>query len=448
MPALSGSDKAYQYALSGACRSGATRSDYYRPVGQVSIGGVVRSNMVDKSSLRIIDTMTSQANTCRLECFDFVPLRGQEIIVSLGSLSNRIFAGHIINVSQTAPHRYQRVRFVVDCVDYTWLLDSRRITGKRYTGETVTNIVNGLMNDFAPSGFTTGNVETGLGAVDFTTNHAETLMQALVRLMKMASKSGRKGGYCKVDYNKGLHAFVTPESTTNPSALRDGGLTFWDLNYEVDLSQVRTRTYALGGTTQTTSPVPSGATAVPVEDTKLFAGGTYALTFGNQVTYTGTSPVSGPGWLTGVTSFAYAVPQGESVRVLAIGVNSNAAQSIAAIIGSGNGLIDHVIEDERLSASGAQSRADGDVGLFFEPEERLSYYTRDKFAFSGKTLSASLTAPTTIAAQLVLQQVEISDISLGGGTRFPIRRVEAAKTFRDGYDLLAAADQLSAGGAT
>lgn len=445
MPALSGSDKAYQFALSGVCRSGASRSDYYRPVGQVSIGGTLRSGMVDRNRLKIIDTMTAQANTCRFECFDFTPLRGQEVIVSIGTLSNRLFAGHIINVSQSAPHAGQRVRFAVDCVDYTWLLDARRITGKRYIGESVTNIVNDLMTSFAPSGFTTGNVEASMDAVDFTANHAETLMQALARLMKMATKSGRKGGYCKVDYNKGLHAFVTPETTNNPTALTPTNTAFWDLQYAIDISQVRTRTYALGATTQTTSTVPSGATAVPVEDTRQFVGGSYALAFGNQISYAGTSPTSGPGWLTGVTSFAYAVPQGESIRLLAIGVNSTAAQSMAAILG-GDGLIDHVIEDERLGASGAQSRADADVGLYFAPEERVGYTTRDKFAFAGKTLPVSLTAPTTIAAELVVQQVEISDISLGNGLRFPVRRVDAAKTFRDGFELLAVADQLSTEG--
>src|SRR5688572_16873411 len=87
MPGFSGAVQATTgtYAISGLCRSNYTRSDYYPPVGQVRVSGTLRSTMIDKHTLTIIDTLTSQANTCSFECFDFTPLRGQEVIVSLGT---------------------------------------------------------------------------------------------------------------------------------------------------------------------------------------------------------------------------------------------------------------------------------------------------------------------------------------------------------------------------
>jgi hypothetical protein len=448
VPALSGSQKAYQFAISAACRSGATRSDYYVPYARITIGGTVRSPMIDNSSFRISDSLNAQPNTCRFECVGFTPIRGQEVIVTLGTSSNRIFAGHILTVTPKTANSAQRVRWSVDCVDYTWLLEARRISGRRYTAATPATILADLMT-FAPTGFTSTAIETGLDNIaDFTTNHAETLMQAIVRLMKMASKGAVKGGYAYVDYLKNLHAFVTPESTNNPSAWRSTGTRFWDLSYSVDLSQVRTRTFVLGGTTQTTSSTPNTSGAVPVADTRKFnAAGGYALTYGNQLRYTATSPASGPGWLTGVTSFAYSIPQGESVRVLAIGVNSTAARSISFFLGTGDGLLDHVIEDERFSDAGAQNRADADVTLFGVPEETVTGTTRDKFAVSGKTLPVSLTIPTTVSVALVVQSVEISDIGIGRTPRFPIRRLTAGTLYKDVFEILSGADQANTEGA-
>lgn len=437
-----------QYAISGLCRSGATRSDYYIPFGKVTIGGITRSGMIDQSTFRISTSLNAQPNTCRFDCVGFAPVRGQEVIVTLGTASNRLFAGHVLSVTPKAANKHQRARWSVDCVDYTWLLESRRITGRHYTNSTPAAILADLMT-FAPAEFTATAIETGLDNVaDFTTNHAETLMQAIVRLMKMVSKGSLKGGYAYVDYSKNLHAFVTPESSNNPTPWVASGTRFWDVSYTSDLSQVRTRTFVLGGTTQATSPTPNGATDVPVADTRKFnSAGGYALSFGNQLRYAGTSPTAGPGWLTGVTSFAYSIPQGESVRVLAIGINSTCARSMAAILGTGDGLIDHVIEDERYSDSGAQNRADADVALFGTPEETISGRTRDKFATTGKTLAVSLTVPTTIATTLVVQSAEISDVGLGAIPRFPRRRVTAGRIYKDVFEILSGADQGNSEGA-
>lgn len=445
--------QAYQYAISGLCRSGATRSDYYNPIGQVQIAGTLRSRTVDKTTLRINDYLHALPNTATFECVDFMPTRGQEVIISLGTITNRIFAGHIVNVAQQSANRHQRIRYRVDCVDYTWLLETRRITGVRFTNESATNIVTSLMGSFAPPGFNTANVEASLDPVDFTANHGETLMQAINRLMKMASIGSRKGGYAYVDYNKGLHAFVTPETGNNPSAITDTATSYWALQYREDFSQTRSRTYVMGAVTQTRSAVPSGSASVPVEETSFFgSSGGRALSFGNELVYTAVSPSSGPGWLTGVTSFAYTIPQGESVRVMAVAVNSNAARSIQAWLGGSSvttGLVDHVIADERLSDAGARDRADADIALNSEPESGLVLVSRDKFMRSGKTLAVSLTVPTTIAKQYVLQSVEITDVSVGqANPAFPRRRIDAATTAYDLNRLLQTADRLSTEGSS
>jgi hypothetical protein len=445
-PSTPAVDQVINYAICGLCRSGATRSDYYRPSAQIRINGTSRSSKIDKRTFQIVDVLNASPNTCTFECFGFAPARGQEVVVTLGTLQNRIFAGHILTIEQMAPNLNQRVRYRVSCIDYTWLLETRRITGVRYINESPSTIIADLITRFAPSGFNVSNVEASLDPIDFTANHAETLMQAIGRLMKMSSKGSYVGGYCYVDYNKGLHAFVTPEADGNPRTIGAANFSYWNFNYTVDLSQTRTRTYVLGGTTQSTSTVPNTATAVPVEDTRFFSStGGYALSYGNQLVYTATSPASGPGWITGVTSFAYAIPQGESVRVMAVRVNSAAATSMAVILGTGDGLVDHIVDDERLSDGGARDRGDADLGIFEEPSAAVTFESRDKFLRSGKTLTVSLTAPATISGTFIVQEVVITDLDLGNGTTFPKRQAHAATAYQDAFKWLQTTDQLGEG---
>lgn len=439
-----------QYAIANVARCANTRSDYYPPSGRVSIGGTLRSGLVDKKGLRIVQSNDGNQNTCAFECFDFTPLRGQEVLVTLGTTANRLFGGHILNISQTAPHKNQRVRFRVSCVDYSWLLGMKRITGRRWVNVSMSNIIEELIADFAPSGFTTTKVEVGLDQTDFTANHAETLLQALRRGMKQASVGNgtTKGGFFYIDEYKVVHAYVTPESDGNPLVLNYVDFPVLKIAYEADISQTRTRTYVLGGITQTTSPVPVGSSLVPVADTALFhaTSPAQALAFGNQMNYFGTSPTSGAGYLTSVTAVSYAIPQGENVRVMAARVNSSAAQSLAVIIGTSDGLIDHVIDDARLSDQGARDKGDSDLALFAMPETALHFDTRTKFLRAGKTMAASITAPATFTSSLIVQRVTIADIDLGGGASlFPKRSVDAfaggSAASRDTFRILETADR-------
>jgi hypothetical protein len=428
------------YSISGTFRAAMSRSDYYRPYAQIAIAGTRRSTMVDKRTVRVVQSNDGQANTATFECFDFVPTRGQEVAISVGTAANRIFAGHILHVSQSAPHANQRVRYHVSCVDYHWLLETRRITGRVYQNTSASQIIDDLML-LAPSGFSTNNVQASMPSVDFTANHAETVLQAIRRLMKMV------GGYVYVDYLKDVHAFITPETDANPLVVNGSDFDIWDVTYSEDLSQARTRVFVLGGTTQTTSPVPITATAIPVDDTTLFgASGGSALAFGNEITYGATSPTSGVGWLASITGLNYAIPQGESVRVLATQVNSNAASSMAVWLGT-EGLIDHVIEDARLSDAGARERAEGDLTLFNAPDAVLQFTTRAKFLRSGKTIVASMSAPAAISGTFLVSHVTIRDLDPGGnGMIFPVREVSAGSASRDVYDLLTLTDRLTTEG--
>src|SRR4029453_18439327 len=81
------------------------------------------------------------------------PLKGTEITINDAASGAPYFAGHITAVRTVYEGRAQNVAFECDCLDYTWLLNSRKVT-IRYTATTVSAILGSLVTTFAPAGFT------------------------------------------------------------------------------------------------------------------------------------------------------------------------------------------------------------------------------------------------------------------------------------------------------
>src|SRR3954471_21880998 len=133
---ITGSQQAYEYALSNVGRSGAIRSNYTSGHACVSIAGVqygagraTASEKVLADSLTITETSDVTPSTCQFTVKGFIPTNGQEVIITIGSQNNddREFAGHIL-----APtYGYERTAIngehVVSAIDYSWLLTRTKI---------------------------------------------------------------------------------------------------------------------------------------------------------------------------------------------------------------------------------------------------------------------------------------------------------------------------------
>lgn len=358
---------------------------------------------------------------------------GNEIIIGLGNLTNRIFAGHILNLREVARYRRNQKRptVAVDCIDYSWQLDWKRVTGKGWTNTSVGTIVGDIISAFAPA-FTV-RTEAGLTSVDFQSNHDERVSEAISRVMKMI------GGYWYVDYDRVVHVFVNPETDGNAVALDNSNTRFWDFEYAEDLSQVRSRTRVTGRASTTTATAAVGATSLAVDDTRFFSStGGYALVGANQITYTGKSVSEGPGNLTGIPSggagsILISIGQGESVRVLGIQSSASGAATLTALIGTGDGYLEHSIEDGQLGDSAANQAATGDLALNSTFDKRITYKTRDIFTRSGKLISVDMTNSMTsrhITGSYKVQRVVIRDIEVTR-YRYPIREVEAGANRQD-----------------
>ena len=205
------------------------------------------------------------------------------------------------------------------------------------------------------------------------------------------------------------------------------------------------------GLQQPQGQVPAGATTLPVSGTAAFspAGGYAIVGNGEQVIrYTGVSPTAltglpatGPGaltstvaynasvtvapTLTGVTGITRGVIDGQEVHLLVVRDDPDAQASLAAIEG-GDGVIEHYLQDRRLSASSATTTADAELALFKQPEIRVHYTTRDPRTQTGKTIAIALPPPTSLSGEFLIQRVQLSRFDVPGLP--PLRTVEASST--------------------
>lgn len=192
--------------------------------------------------------------------------------------------------------------------------------------------------------------------------------------------------------------------------------------------------------------VNAGSTSIPVTSVAPFlAGGGWATIGSQYIRYTGTTstavtgvPASGTGALlstvkygvsilaapiltgvpaSGAGSVLYAIKQGDVINVL--------AQKDDAAAQATYGVIEHLIQDQRLSLASAATRAQADLDLFKAPIVTIRYKTRDVKTKTGKTVTVDLGAPTNVSGTFKVQRVQIEDFERAPGT-LPLRVVDAS----------------------
>ena len=275
--AITGSQKALMYALSGVMRSGASRSGYVSSQSFISIGGtpMIPPTGTDPStrvgiildSLTITDSLDEVPNRCTFRVLNNVPMTGQEIIITLGSINNgeRLFAGHLVTVDEVLGGKPTQIRADVSCVDYTWQLGFPKVT-KRYTSQSATAIAKDLIATYAAvNGFTSAGVVADLPSLDEITYTNEDLTDALTRLAR------RIGGYWYVDYHRDLHFFLEDtRPRPHPIVVWHPTLAIEGFSHVADRSQTLTRVYVEGRGSRLLSDVAIGDTRVPLDAVNMF----------------------------------------------------------------------------------------------------------------------------------------------------------------------------------
>jgi hypothetical protein len=298
------------YALSNVARAGATRSGYTSPATFITIDGVHygtgRSGTpgVLAESLTIQDQLNETPNTATMTVVGFVPVDGQEVIVTVGSKNNarREFAGHILSSRlfyQETPRNYQ---VALNLIDYQWGLDVKKVRA-RFTATTVSAIAASLMATYAPNTYTLIVYADIAGAkIDEITFTEQDLTQCLTQLVK------RVGGAWYCDYQRAVRLFFTDTTGTPPTLINAVHPTLMDFEKTLDLSQTISRQYVEGGGSTAAADVVVGETLLPVVAPEWYEPTGGVVVSGPQrITYTGVA-TGGTGGLVGPGASPSAAP--------------------------------------------------------------------------------------------------------------------------------------------
>lgn len=180
--------------------------------------------------------------------------------------------------------------------------------------------------------------------------------------------------------------------------------------------------------TSTVGPL-AGDTTIPSQDIAAHAsGGGWVIVAGQIVRHTGTSgstltgvPASGIGaltasvpygtplinapHLTGVTGILYAINKGDEVNVW-VTRNDTAAQTFMTSAVGGDGIHEaDPIQDRRMSETEIIARCDAKLEELSTPLVTVRYLTRDITTQSGRDVTITLSAPTSISGTFRIQSV-------------------------------------------
>jgi len=201
------------------------------------------------NTLRVTDHINQQVDTATFRTTE-KPTVGKEVIITQDG--DIIFGGVIVAV-QTSTRSLKNM-YDVECKDFTHYLD-RRLVNKRYTDETINDIIADLLSEYAPE-FTDNNVNCDLELDTITFNRipVSDCIQQLAELV---------GFSWYVDYEKDVHFFAENAEPAPFNLSESGGNHVWDsLIVTEDISQIRNQVYVIGGreeiATRTESYVADG----------------------------------------------------------------------------------------------------------------------------------------------------------------------------------------------
>jgi hypothetical protein len=301
-PVLQGA-KVPLYALSNVARSGATRSNYVGSQAFINIGGIDFGSGalgdgvgILAESLTKADAINNTPVTLQFTARGWVPVEGSDVVVTLGSKNNqrREFGGTILSTR----HRYvgdkpvaANMLYDVSCIDYTWALDNRKVSGN-YTNASVAAIAASLLT-FAPGYALRVEPDIGAEILDQITFTEQALSSAFVQLAK------RVGGDFLCDFAKVVHLFYENTALTPPTIVNAVHPSLATIAFTRDLSQVATRVLGNFGGSNALEAVAPGDVWIPVQTAAWYLPTGGVVLVGQQrVTYGGLQ-VGGGGSLVG-----------------------------------------------------------------------------------------------------------------------------------------------------
>jgi len=221
-------------------------------------------------SMTIQDRVYDEPNTCALTLYGAAPSVGTPIEVWVNSNAPvLLFNGELQTVEKTYKGRPTTVVHPVTAIDDTARANRRRPL-MPFVNISATTVAQTLITTFAPS-FSPAGVQLGLPPVTITFDGSEGGMKGcLTALAKLI------GAYWFFELNT-LYFFTTPPGGA-PDPIDDTPNRFLHdpaITWAIDKSQVRTRVYGKGASTQIATTIAAATDLVPVREATMFnpAGG-------------------------------------------------------------------------------------------------------------------------------------------------------------------------------
>lgn len=252
------------YAIAGMARSGAVRAGWWPHDRwlKLIIGGQNMLSNLWLGTLTVNAQINRRQDTCSFQTFDYCPPRNSEIIVSADSDARRVFGGTVqTTYSQVGPKDKHNI-YVVDCIDYTRLLDAapNGLITTRYQNVPGDYAIRDILTKWCP-GFSARGVPVGLPFIDDEIMVNETPVNAIDRIVTAIKSSGNWVWY--VDYYKAIHVIIL--ETNKAASVEPGRFHYSNFVVNRDGSQQRNRFYGLGGGGNTQADYPVGTTVFTVD---------------------------------------------------------------------------------------------------------------------------------------------------------------------------------------
>jgi len=206
----------------------------------LEINSVDRTDLIERESIKKSDYLNERVNTLRFRTLKygsrgFTPEINQTVEMTIDAVKE--FGGIITSVDKSIRDGGV-IRYNVNCIDYTQLLN-RRIVLERYEDKTVAEIITAVIDKYATD-FTYTNVNCDV-LFDTMAFNRTTVSACLDKL-------ARESGYSwYVDYNKDIHFFPRNENPA-PFEITDTNGNYLQNTLEItdDLSQIRNTVFIRG----------------------------------------------------------------------------------------------------------------------------------------------------------------------------------------------------------
>jgi len=385
----------------------------------ITIAGVERWTDLERKTLQIQRNLTYSVDTCSFSVKGTIPTEGEEVIVEQDGI--RYFAGIIVKVELDRTFADKTIKvWWVDCDDYTALLD-RRLVVETYENTPADEIFRDIVAKYCP-GFTTTGVQSGAPTVEYIVFDYLRPSECFRQLCDYV------GWHWQPSYDKDLQ-FFSALATPAPMVLEPGGRFVYG-KHTIDTQGLRNRIYVRGGTYL--SDLQNPAYEVKVDgvartwvlphkphNISISVGGV-AQTCGIENIHeeslydflmnyeekfvrcsSGTAtPAAGT-----TLSFAYKF----NIDVITIVEDIVSQQAVAAVQG-GDGVYEHVIIDDSLTAiEAAEAIGNADLREHANPRVKGSFTTEVEGWQPGQLVEINLPDRGVVGTYLV-QKVTLSPV--------------------------------------